>query len=54
MDWKRYVQDLTTYIRPNSFPIGINLVRRDRDLPPGARKRRFKINVCQLAAYARR
>lgn len=54
MDWKKYVQDLNTYIRPNSFPVGINLVKRMKDLPPGARKRRFKINVCQLSAYARR
>jgi uncharacterized protein (DUF169 family) len=53
MDWGKYVEDLNRYIRPNSFPIGINVVKRLSDLPPGARKRRFKINVCQLGAYAR-
>jgi uncharacterized protein (DUF169 family) len=53
MDWKKYVEDLNTYIRPNSFPIGINLVKHLKDLPQGARKRRFKINVCQLGGFAR-
>jgi uncharacterized protein (DUF169 family) len=54
MDWKKYVEDLNTYIRPNSFPVGINLVKHLKDLPQGARKRRFKINVCQLGGFARR
>lgn len=53
MDWKKYVQDLNTYIRPNSFPIGIKLAKQVKDLPPGGRKRNFKINVCQLGAFAR-
>jgi len=53
MDWKKYVEDLNRYVRPNSFPIGINVVKRLSDLPPGARKRRFKINVCQIGAFAR-
>jgi uncharacterized protein (DUF169 family) len=53
MDWKKYVEDLNRYVRPNSFPIGINVVKRLSDLPPGARKRRFKMNVCQIGAFAR-
>ena len=53
MDWNKYHDDLNTYIRPNSNVMGINLLKSLDDLPPSARKRRFKINVCQLGAFAR-
>ena len=53
MDWKKYVDDLSTYIRPNSNVMGINLLKKLDDLPKGARKPRFKVNVCQLGTYAR-
>jgi uncharacterized protein (DUF169 family) len=53
MDWKKYGEEINQYLRLNTFPFGIKLCKTLDELPPGARKRRFRIDVCQQGFFAR-
>ncbi|RLB03804.1 MAG: hypothetical protein DRG50_09795 [Deltaproteobacteria bacterium] len=53
MDWPKYAEELNSYIRMTQFPIGFKLCKSRDEIPKGARRPRFRINVCQLGLYAR-
>ena len=57
IDWKKTNDELTEYIRPQTFPVGIRMLRHGEPVPEGAKRPRdFKKHFanCQTIDMARR
>jgi uncharacterized protein (DUF169 family) len=57
MDYPSCYEKIITMIRPQSFPIGVKIIKNDQDLPEEATrpsKYGIKISLCQWTTVARR
>lgn len=57
MDYKAFYEEISTIIRPQSFPLGVKLFKDISKLPEGAvrpSKYGIKISLCQWTTMARR
>jgi uncharacterized protein (DUF169 family) len=57
MDYKLAAERINTFIRPQSFPLGIKILKKGEMLPEGAvrpKKYNLKISLCQWITLARR
>jgi uncharacterized protein (DUF169 family) len=50
---KKIVEELTSILRLQSYPIGVKLFEKATDVPPIFKKPTHKVNACQLAALTR-
>ncbi len=58
MEAKALNEHIQRHIRPNTFPVGIKLIKDAADLPPKAKRPKqdmgVEITICQAVAFARR
>lgn len=58
MNAKALHDSIQTHIRPDTFPVGIKIVKSEEDLPPRAKRPKkdlgIEITICQAVGFARR
>jgi uncharacterized protein (DUF169 family) len=58
MEWEAVARAIDRYVRPETFPVGIRLVRAPEALPPKVRRPKadlqIQVSICQAISMARR